>query len=552
MDAHLFRRFCDALLPALIGTRLEKIYQPGQGVTVFGLYGNSFLSPSGERAGRKRHLVLKAERKDPLLFVSEYKLSVNAHPPAQIMRLRKHLYDHRIRSAVSYWTERKLCLEVEGDEGPVWLMLDLREGPKLLFEEPPAFEEPRWPDPDQSLRDLCEGEEWRDWPVITPALRRTLPLLDDEEAAALLMDLQYGGGDIFAYENGTGPLKVSAWPLPPAQLKKLGGAWTESVWEDPVAILARAGERSVYQSVGEKARQEAARPYEAEVKRLSRLLGKLEGEEERLEKMCGRQQDALLLQSQLYRFAQDEKASSVTLDTESGSRELKLDPRLTVRENMAAFFHQAARGKRGLVHLARRRADIQADKDAAADAMLRSAASLSGAGPSAPAHHGGGAAGASAGQLSGKAARIARQEENPASGKPSRFFAQLPKQVQAFRSSDGFLILRGRDTKGNALALKLAAPHDYWLHTAEGPSAHVIIRRDHAGQDVPERTLHEAGALAALKSGLRDEAWAMVQYSLARYIHPMRGAGPGMVRIDRSEGAFRTELDPDLEEKLKL
>ena len=125
---------------------------------------------------------------------------------------------------------------------------------------------------------------------------------------------------------------------------------------------------------------------------------------------------------------------------------------------------------------------------------MRSAASLSGAGPAAPAHHGGGALKGTPGVLSGKAARVAEKEEAATSGKPSRFSAQLPKQVQAFRSSDGFLILRGRDTRGNALALKLAAPHDYWLHTADGPSAHVIIRRDHAGQEVPERTLREAGA----------------------------------------------------------
>ena len=126
----------------------------------------------------------------------------------------------------------------------------------------------------------------------------------------------------------------------------------------------------------------------------------------------------------------------------------------------------------------------------------------------------------------------------------------LPKQVQAFRSSDGFLMLRGRDTKGNGLALKMAAPHDYWLHTADGPSAHVIIRRDHAGQDVPERTLHEAGILAALKSWQKDQDGADIQYSLAKYIHPMKKAAPGMVRIDRSEGAFTVRLEPDLEERL--
>ena len=140
MDAHLFRRFCDALLPTLPGTRLEKIYQPGQGVTVFGLYGTSFLSSScsSEQAAKKRHLVLRAERKSPLLFVSGHKLTVNAHPPAQIMRLRKHLHDHRIRSASAHWTERRLYLEIEGDSGPIWLLLDLREGPRLLFDAPPS------------------------------------------------------------------------------------------------------------------------------------------------------------------------------------------------------------------------------------------------------------------------------------------------------------------------------------------------------------------------------------------------------------------------------
>ncbi|MBS5050476.1 MAG: DUF814 domain-containing protein, partial [Desulfovibrionaceae bacterium] len=136
----------------------------------------------------------------------------------------------------------------------------------------------------------------------------------------------------------------------------------------------------------------------------------------------------------------------------------------------------------------------------------------------------------------------------PGAGRPSG----LPKQVQAFRSGDGFLLLRGRDTRGNALALKLAAPHDYWLHTADGPSAHVIIRRDHAGQEVPERTLAEAGALAALKSRLRDEARAEIQYSLAKYIHPMKKAAPGMVRIDKSEGTFWVSPDRDLEEKLRM
>ena len=243
--------------------------------------------------------------------------------------------------------------------------------------------------------------------------------------------------------------------------------------------------------------------------------------------MRDRQKDALLLQSQLYLFRQDDKLGSVTLEGPDGPVTLALDKKLTVRENMAALFHQAGRGKRGLAHLERRRAEVRAQKEEAEASMLRMLASVSGAGP------------------------LSAAKEKKREAKTASLPSGLPKQVQAFRSSDGFLMLRGRDTRGNAFALKLAAPHDYWLHTADGPSAHVIIRRDHAGQEVPERTLHEAGMLAALKSWQKDAESASIQYSLAKYIHPMKNAAPGMVRIDKSEGAFRVRLEHDLEERLE-
>ena len=296
--------------------------------------------------------------------------------------------------------------------------------------------------------------------------------------------------------------------------------------EDPLAAMAKAGETLVYGRIAEQARQNAARPFSAEAARLGRLLDKLDGEEKRLSAMRDRQKDALLLQSQLYRFRQTDKLDAVMLDAADGPVTLRLDRKRTVRENMAEMFHQAARGRRGLEHLAVRRAQVQEQKKEAEASMLRMLASVNGAGVPAP----------------GK--------ENRPSGRAA-VPAGLPKQVQAFRSSDGFLLLRGRDSRGNGLALKLAAPHDYWLHTADGPSAHVIIRRNHAGQQVPGRTLQEAGILAALKSWQKDQDSALIQYSLAKFIHPMKNAAAGMVRIDRSEGSFRVDMERDLEERLE-
>lgn len=516
MDAHLFRRFCEALIPRIMGARMEKIHAPGPHVTVFTLYG-------GDGREGKRHLVLKADRKVPLLFVAAHRVPVNAEPPAFVMRLRKHLSGRRIIHAVCAWPERRLFLGLAG-EPEVWLLLDLREGPSLLFEAPSLPEDISWPDADVLA---LPPERWKEYPVLTPALRRSLAGLDPLDAGALLMDLEAGGGDVFLYEGEGGRCEASAWPLSQKQLASMGGTWKEHVLEDPLEALARAGETLVYEQLARQARENAARPFAAEVTRLKKLLDKLDGEEKRLLAMREKQQDALLLQSQLYRFSPEEKAESVILDGPEGPVSLRLDKRLTVRENMAALFHQAGRGRRGLEHLERRRAEVREQKERAESAMLRTLASVTGAG-AAPSR-----------------AKTGTEK------KPSALPGDLPRQVQAFRSSDGFLILRGRDTRGNALALKLAAPHDYWLHTADGPSAHVIIRRDHAGQEVPERTLHEAGVLAALKSWQKDQENADIQYSLAKYIHPMKKAAPGMVRIDRSEGAFRVRLDAGLEARLE-
>lgn len=516
MDAHLFRRFCDALVPRIMGARMEKIHAPGPGVTVFSMYG-------GDGRDGKRHLVLKADRKSPLLFSADHRIPVNAQPPAFVMRLRKHVSGKRITRAVCRWTERRLWLGLSG-EVQTWLCLDLREGPSLSLEAPLPEDDPAWPDGDLSA---LPPESWKEWQVLTPALRRTLAFLDPLDAGALLMDLQSGGGDVFLYENERGRCEISAWPLPSEQLKAMGGTWTETVMEDPVAALAKAGETLVYGEVAEHSRQAAARPFSAEASRLGKLLSKLDNEEKRLSAMRDRQKDALLLQSQLYLFGPADKLDAVTLNGPEGPVTLKLDKKRTVRENMADMFHQAGRGRRGLEHLARRRAEVQAQKEEAEAARLRMLASVSGAG-AAP-----------------------KAGEKKTGGKNAALPQGLPKQVQAFRSSDGFLMLRGRDTRGNALALKLAAAHDYWLHTADGPSAHVIVRRDHAGQEVPERTLHEAGVLAALKSWQKDAETASIQYSLAKYIHPMKNAAPGMVRIDRSEGAFRVRIEPDLEERLE-
>lgn len=226
--------------------------------------------------------------------------------------------------------------------------------------------------------EACEGDGWRNWPVITPPLRRTLPLLPPDEQSALLLDLEAGGGDLFLYENAAGERELSAWPLPPNDAATPTATPREElVVEDAIRACAAAGEAQVLRGIAALSRAEAAKPHQAEANRLRKLLLKLESEKKRLSDMVAAQDAARLLQSQLYRFSAEEKHASVTLDGAGGPVDLALDPRLTVRENMASLFHKASRGKRGLSMLEGRFAAVQADLARAEQAGLMAQAATS-------------------------------------------------------------------------------------------------------------------------------------------------------------------------------
>ncbi|MEG2139198.1 MAG: NFACT RNA binding domain-containing protein [Bilophila sp.] len=519
MDCHVFRRLCDELAPALMGCRVEKIHQPASDVTMLTLYGAS-----------KGYLFLKAGRKAPFLFLSQHKIAVGSAPPASTMRLRKYLSDRRIVDVLVDWVERRLFLSISPE---CHLCLDLRDGPSLLFAPLPTVEPPRWPDP-AHWREDCADNGWRNWPVLTPPLRRTLSLLPQDEQAALLLDLEAGGGDLFLYEsvsaeNPTAPpeRELSAWPLPsPHPASLVSPKVTERVLEDALAACALMGETQVLRGMATQSRAQAAKPHQTEAARLGRLLLKLETERDRLTRMVEGQDSACALQARLYLFDPDEKRATVVLDplgAEEPPRTLRLNPRLTIRENMAALFHTAGRGKRGLEHLEKRFASVRDERAQAEQAALFAQAMSSASPASAP---------------------VA-----PVQTRTSRT-SELPKNVQPFRSSDGFLILRGRDAKGNAQLLKLASPNDLWMHTGGGPGAHVLIRRDHAAQEIPVATRTEAAILAVLKSWRKDEVQVDVIAAFAKYVHPIRGARPGTVRIDRAEPAIIVTPDPSLEERL--
>lgn len=81
--------------------------------------------------------------------------------------------------------------------------------------------------------------------------------------------------------------------------------------------------------------------------------------------------------------------------------------------------------------------------------------------------------------------------------------------------------------------LQTASPFDYWLHAQDGPGAHVIVQRDFPKQDVPESTIQEAAALAALASHLKMADRGDVLLCLVQDVRAIKGAGLGQVAVDK-------------------
>ncbi|SCM73239.1 NFACT RNA binding domain-containing protein [Desulfovibrio sp. 86] len=351
---------------------------------------------------------------------------------------------------------------------------------------------------------------------------------------------------------------VSAWPLPPQQRAALltdderasGLVLREECGADVLGLTEKAGQDMVLARLAGEQAREAALPLDRRGRKLAKLLDKLREEERRLTGMTEAQADALALQENLWQWPAEYRALSVTVaaGAHGPAREIRLDPRRNVREEMARLFHTARRGWRGLEHLVQRRGALEQEMAAIArarrDSLLGAGSTQTGGGQTLSGQ-------AISGQTtSGKAGSGKAGGAGPLAGAAAGMPTALPKNVQLFISSDGFALLRGRDAKGNLAARKLAAPHDIWLHAENGPGSHVIIRRTHGGQDVPVSTLDEAGSLAASKSWQKDAARARIQYAEVRHVKPMRNALAGTVRIDKVLASREVPVDATLEEKL--
>jgi predicted ribosome quality control (RQC) complex YloA/Tae2 family protein len=118
-----------------------------------------------------------------------------------------------------------------------------------------------------------------------------------------------------------------------------------------------------------------------------------------------------------------------------------------------------------------------------------------------------------------------------------------------YLSSKGFKILVGKNNRQNdLLTLKVAKDHDLWFHVKDIPGSHVIVQTNE--QEVPDSTIKEAALIAAFYSKGQSSSQVPVDWTQKKHVKKPNGAKPGKVIYENHKTIFITP-DKELLESLQ-
>ena len=147
----------------------------------------------------------------------------------------------------------------------------------------------------------------------------------------------------------------------------------------------------------------------------------------------------------------------------------------------------------------------------------------------------------------------------PQEADPRRRKAPAPRlPYRTFEGVKGTEIRVGRTARDNdALSLKLCNGNDLWLHTADAPGSHVVLRtsvnargkgKGKSPEADPEELL-DAAHLAVHFSPLRGAEKADVHVCPCKQVHKPKGAKPGLVTLSGGR-TLQVRLEPERLDRL--
>ena len=564
LDALCLTAVTEELRRAVVGGKIDKIYQPTRDEVVL------FLRGQGENL----RLLLSANPGHPRAHLTTLTRENPDKPPMFCMLLRKHLLGGRILELtqppmerildfrletideLGDRVERRLVLEAMGRSANLILLDgegriidcirridgDISRGqrqvlPGLFYRQPPApdklnpitvdedalaaaLENPTQKEPDKLILDSFSG--------ISPLIAREIAFRAGgqenlhAELDKLRKTVQEKDFTPFLLVREGKPVDFTFLPI------LQYGPQTESVRQDSFsALLDGFYER---REAADRVRQKGQDLVKAVTNARDRTARKLANQEKELAATWEREklrEQGDIITSNLHRMERGMKTLRAQnfYDPEGGEIDIKLDPLLTPQQNAAKYYKDynkakkaeemltilMEKGERELEYLnsvlenlslAEGERDLQEIRQELTDT----------------------------GYL--RRPKTAAKREKRVAGKPMEF-----------RSTTGLRITVGKNNSQNdQLTTKMAYKSDIWLHTQKIHGSHVILWLE--GGEADAQSLTEAAILAATFSQAADSTRVPVDYTPVKYVKKPAGARPGMVVYTTYQTAV---VDPDQE-----
>ncbi|PTX50338.1 putative ribosome quality control (RQC) complex YloA/Tae2 family protein [Melghirimyces profundicolus] len=554
LDGIAIRAVVRELEETLVGSRAAKIYQPGETDLIF-----HFRS-----RGTNRKLLLSAHPAYPRLHLTEQPTDNPLTPPMFCMLLRKHCEGGIVEAVRQVGMERIVHLDIKsrdelGDEVIRRLVVEVMGRHSNIILTDPAsgriLDGIRRVTPDVSRhRQVLPGLPYQP----PPEQDKQNPLEADRDTFLRALDFNRGKLDkqIVARFAGIGPqtAREIVHRGGPGDRDRLWTAFSEMMEAvrahryEPHIVYGKKtvlsvlrlthlkGERESFDSVSRclesfyagKAERNRTRQQNLDlirnlknaIDKNEKKIGKLKRELADTEKAETYRIRGELLTAYMHQVNRGDEELKVINHYEEDAPEvtIPLDPRLTPSENAQRYFRLYNKAKS-----AKKWNTEQLQKAKRENEYLESVlVQLQDAGP----------------REAEEIKEELREEGWIKSKSPSRRKKRRERPKPAsYRSSEGFLILVGRNNRQNDfLTHRTASPTDTWLHTKDIPGSHVVIR----GTNFGEETLLEAAMLAAWYSKARESSQVPVDYTLIKHVRKPSGAPPGFVIYEEQKTLFVT------------
>lgn len=561
-------------LSELVGSRIEKIFQPSREEVVI-----SFRKPNSADRGAKR-VIFSSNGSTARVNLTEAALENPPSPPMFCMLLRKHLGSGRLLGIRQDGLERILyfdfeCVNEIGDIVTNTLIAEImgrfsniilvRNGrvidsikrvtdeisgvrrilPNIVYETPPRLERTDFfAENSRKISSLIENKIERLAKALPAVLEGISPIFareaafyaagDTDAVCSELTDEQKERLDGF-FENTrksacfteiideSGAKKDFSF----VDINQYGNGFAKRHFDSANALLD-----DFFEKKSDRVSQRARDMLKLIKSRAERTARKLELQKKELSECADRENLRIngdIVNANIYRLEKG-MTSAVLDDFYTGEqRKIALDARLTPAQNAQKYYSEyrklctaekmltglIAEGKRELAYF-----------ESLLDSVSRA-------------------------QTDGELTEIKRElaEQGLIRGEKTQ---SKPKKSEPlrFRSSDGFLILVGKNNRQNdELTLKTSKASDIWLHVKDIAGSHVIVKTD--GKTPPERTIIEAARLAAYHSKAKNGSGVPVDYTAVKFVKKPAGARPGTVIFTDNRTLYVTPNEEETD-KLKI